>query len=222
MSASGLTWLQIINRVLARLREDAVAANDSTTYSAFIGSLVNQVKAEIEDAYRWNAMRDTYAVTCVAGTATYALTGSGMNTSIINGWNTTYPRELIRGTNAQFDRNFFGVSSVQTGVVTHYIPAGYDANYDTKIDLFPVPSGTDALKFNTYTPQADLSADATVPLCPQSVLIEETIARAMLERGDEGAPQPAPGETFIRRDLLDSAIARESAHDDTEQDWIPE
>lgn len=222
MSASGLTFLQIINRVLARLREDSVAAHNTTTYSTMIGTIVNQVKAEIEDAYHWNAMRDTYSVTAVPNTTTYALTGAGMNAMIIDGWNTTTPGPLKKGTNAAFNDRFFGVTTVQTGSVQEYIPAGYDANYDMKIDIWPNPSATNALKFNIFVPQADLAADATVALVPQSVLIEETIARAMLERGDEGAPQPQPGETFIRKDLLNSAIAREASHDDYENDWTPE
>ena len=31
-----------------------------------------------------------------------------------------------------------------------------------------------------------------------------------------------PGETFIMRDLLSAAIAREAGHDDYENDWVPE
>lgn len=222
MSASGLTFLQIINRVLSRLRENTVAAHDSTTYSTFIGTLVNQVKAEIEDAYQWNAMRDTYDVTAAPATATYALTGAGMNAIVMDGWNTTTNGKLTRGTNAEFNAKFFGVGTVQTGNVEQYIPAGFDANYDLKVDLWPVPATTNALKFNVYVPQADLAASATVPLCPQSVLIEETIARALVERGDEGALQPQPGETFIRKELLASAISREADHDPYELDWQAE
>lgn len=224
MSASGLTFVQIVNRVLSRLREATVADYNTTTYSTFIGTIVNQVKAEIEDAYQWNSMRDTYAVTALPTVATYALTGAGMNAMVMDGWNTTTNGKLAPGTNADFNSKFFGVTTVQTGNPTLYIPAGFDANYDLKVDIWPSPATTNALKFNVYVPQADLAASATVPLCPQSVLIEETIARAMVERGDEGAQQPPPGtgETFIRKDLLASAIAREADHDPYELDWQPE
>lgn len=44
----------------------------------------------------------------------------------------------------------------------------------------------------------------------------------MIERGDEMAPKPQPGETFIMRDLLSAAVAREAGHDDYENDWVPE
>jgi len=225
MSASGLTFLQIINRVLSRLREAEVAAYNTTIYSTFIGTIVNQVKAEIEDAFHWNSMRDTYAVTTTSGTATYALVGAGMNAVILDGWNTTTNGKLTPGTNADFNQKFFGTATVQTGNTQQYIAAGFDANYDLKVDIWPSPTATtNALKFNVYVPQADLAASATVPLCPQSVLIEETIARALLERGDEGAavPQGPPGSTFIRADLLSSAIAREDSYDPSESDWQAE
>jgi hypothetical protein len=67
-----------------------------------------------------------------------------------------------------------------------------------------------------------LSAGADVTLVPQSVLIEEVVARAMVERGDEAAPKPQQGETFIMRDLLASAISREAGHDPYELDWCAE
>jgi hypothetical protein len=166
MSASGLTYLQIINRVLGRLREGSVAANDSTEYSTFIGTLVNQVKAEIEDAFHWNSMRDTYSVSAEVGTTSYVLTGAGMNAVILNGWNSTTSQELRKSTNADFDQKFFGVESVHTGPVEQYLAAGFDANLDLKFDVWPSPSAANTLKLNVYVPQADLSSDSTVPLVP--------------------------------------------------------
>ena len=222
MAANALSFLQIINRVLVRLRESTVAANNSTDYSTMIGALVNSVKTDIEKAYYWNALRDTYAVSAVPNTTSYALASSGMNAVIIDGWNTTTSRRLTRGTNAEFDEYFYGASSVQTGDVEKYIPAGLDSNYDLQIDIWPSPASTNALKLTIFRPQADLSADADVPLVPQDVLIEEVIARALVEKGEEGIAPPQPGQTFIRTDLLADAVSREAGHDGTEMDWEPE
>jgi hypothetical protein len=220
MAASGLTWLQIINRVLERLREGSVSTYNETTYSTFLSSLANQVKSEIESAYPWNALRDTFSVTAVNGTTNYVLTNSGANATIIDGWNTTVPQKLTRGTNADFNAKFFGTTTVAAGPVEQYLPAGVDDTFDLRIDVWPNPSSTNTIKFNVMVPQADIAAGATVPLCPQDVLIEETIARARVERGDEDAPRPQPGETFILKDILQSAISREAGHDGNELlDW---
>jgi len=227
MTIYGQTYLQLVNKVLARMREASVATVTETTYSTLIGNLMNQVKSEIEQAFPWNALRDTYAINTVAGTSSYAFTDAGPDAKVLGdtGWDTTTPDLVRRGTNAQFDSNFFGVTSaaVESGPPKYFVPAGVDANYDLKIDVWPVPDAVYALKFNVYVPQAELTNGSDIPLIPQSLLVEETVARAMIERGDEMAPKPPmPGSTFILTDLLASEIAREDGHDPMEQDWETE
>lgn len=224
MSASGLTFLQIINRVLSRLREATVSANGETTYSTFIGTLVNQVKTEIEAAYYWQALRSMVSVTTVIGTTSYTLTGAGSEGIIVDAFNTTNIQRLRRGTNLLFNDFYYAQSPVQTGPATYFLPGGLDStsSYDRKVDIWPSPDTAETLKFEVFIPQADLSADATVALVPQSVLIEEVVARALNERGDDTAPKPAPGEVFIMKDLLAAAVSRESGMDDEELDWVAE
>lgn len=222
MAAFGLTYLQLVNRVLARLREAQVATVNETTYSTFIGTLLNQVKAEVENAYYWNPLRVTYIITTTQNVSSYNFVGAGADAVILEGWNTTAPRPLTRGTNVQFNEWYFGQTTTPTGSTTHFIPSGLSANNDLRVDVYPMPSTAETLKFNLYQPQADLSADGDVCYCPQTVLLEETIARAMFERGDESAPKPQPGETFILRELLSSAAARDSGHDPQEANWEPE
>jgi hypothetical protein len=228
MASSALTLLQIINTVLVRLRESTVAAYNTTEYSTQITGVVNQVKTEIEEAYRWDSMRDTYVVTAVSGTTGYGLTSSGMNAEIIAGWNTTTGCKLTLGTNPAFDHYFFGLAAGQTlltGYVTEYLPAGLDANYDLKVDIYPSPTSNNTLKFQVYRPQNDLAANGDIPLCPQNVLVEETIARMLLERGDDGAAQPDPTSgsgKFVRTDLLAKAVMKAQGEDPSEMDWVPE
>ena len=224
MGTYGQTYLQLVNKILPRLREATVSTVSENTYSTFIGSLLNQVKAELERSYYWNALRDTYAITTLTdGTSSYVFTGAGPDAVILDGWNTTQKAPLAEGTNAEFDSFFFGSGTpLQSGSVTKYIAAGVSSDFDLKIDVLPTPNTADVLKFNLYVPQADLSNDADVARVPQDVLIEETVARAMVERGDEEAPKPMPGETWILKDMLATAIARESGRDDSEMDWVPE
>lgn len=221
MAVGSLTWLQIINRILVRLREGTVAANNTTDYSSMVGQLVNQVKTEIEKAYYWQSMRSTYSVSATVGNTNYSLTGAGKNAVIIDGWNITVPRTITRGTNADFNAKFFGVTTVQTGYVEQFLPAGLNTSYDLTVDVWPSPSVSQSLKFTVYVPQADLALDGDIPLVPQEVLIEETIARLMIERGDEGTTRPQPGYTFVMTDLLAAAVSIEEGQDDDEMVWEP-
>jgi hypothetical protein len=224
MATYGKTYLQLTNLVLERMREGTVATVTENLYSTLISRLINQVKNEIEQAFYWNALRDTYSINTVADTTSYTFTDAGPEAVVISAWDTTSQNQLKRGTNAQFDLFYFGVSSgnIRTGAPTHYLPAGVSTDYDLRIDLLPKPDAVYALQVNVYKPQDDLSAGGDVPLIPQGVLVEEVVARLMNERGDEAAPKAQPGDTFIMRDLLSAAIAREAGHDDSEMDWETE
>lgn len=221
MAATGLTYLQIVNSVLVRLREAQVAAVSSTTLSALIGSLVNEIKDEVEDAARWYALRNTWTVTTASGTTSYSLTSSGMNAVIINGWNTVTGQELTRISNRRMDELFFGVGSsgsVATGQPETYAENGFDSNYDLKVDIWPQPTAVGMLKFNLYQPQPALTTDSTVPLAPQHVIIAGAIARALRERGGEDA-QTSQAQEQVYMSLLSSAVSRELERDTEEMDW---
>ena len=221
MPAFGQTKLQIINAVLPRLREATVATSSSTTYAALISSLVNVVKTQIEAAWQWRDLRDTYTVTAVPGTTSYTLTSSGQFAQIIDVWNTTTGRKVARGTTHGFNKKFFGQTPVQTGDVREYNPVGLDGSYDVVIDTWPNVTASNVLKVNLYLPAADPATDATVILVPNQILIEGVIAYAMAERGDDnGIGVQMQMEIYQR--MLGDAIAAEIGQDSSEADWTPD
>ena len=58
-----MTYLQLINSVLVRLREQEITAeqfdSNSNPYWKFIGSTINDAKDRVEDAWQWSALRST-------------------------------------------------------------------------------------------------------------------------------------------------------------------
>jgi hypothetical protein len=58
-----MTYLQLVNSVLRRLREDEVSSVSQNSYSKLIGEFVNDAKRSVEDAYDWTALRTTLTVT---------------------------------------------------------------------------------------------------------------------------------------------------------------
>jgi len=219
MPAFGKTRLQIINEVLPRLREKTVATSSSTTYATLVASVLNTVKTQIEQAWQWRSLRDTYTVTVVPGTTSYALTSSGQFATIIDAWNTTTNFPLERGTTRGFNEKFFGVSTVQTGDVQEYNVVGLDANFDVQIDTWPNVTRSNVLKVNLYLPQQD-PADSTVILVPNQVLIEGMVAYLMAERGDDSGVS-AQAQQDLYKEMLGGAIAAEIGQDQSEADWVP-
>ena len=221
MPAYGQTRLQIVNAVLPRLREATVATTSSTTYAAFIASVLNSVKTQIESAWQWRDLRDTYSVTVTPGTTSYSLTGSGQFAQVLDVWNTTAHAEVERGTTRGFNEKFFGAATVQTGDVTQYNPVGLDGNYDMVIDTWPNVTSTNSLKVNLYLPAADPATDSTVILVPNQILIEGIIAYAMAERGDDNGVG-VQTQLALYQQMLGDAIAAEIGQDSSEADWNPD
>ena len=54
-----MTYLDLVNDVLIRLRENEVTSVQDNAYSKLIGKFVNDAKRQCEDAYNWNALSDT-------------------------------------------------------------------------------------------------------------------------------------------------------------------
>ena len=219
MPAFGQTRLQIINAVLPRMREATVATSSSTVYAALVASVLNTVRTQIEQAWTWKNLRDTYTVTVTPGTTSYSLTSSGQFAKILDIWNTTSNGEVKQGTFHAFNQRFFGEDTVATGDVTEYNVVGLDSNYDLQIDTWPNVTATNSLRVNLYLPQAD-PADATVILVPNQVLIEGMVAYLIAERGDDNGVA-LQMQQQLYQDMLAGAISAEAGQDASEVDWYP-
>lgn len=219
--AAGQTRLQIINAVLPRLREATVATSSSTIYATLIAGLLVTVKNQIEQAWQWRALRDTFDITVLPNVTTYSLTSSGQFAQIIDVWNRTTNLEVQQGTMRDFNQKFFGVTTVQTGDVTLYSPTGLDSNFNIQIDTWPNVVGTNALKANVYVPQTPDPADSTAIIIPNQVLIEGIIAYALAERGDDNGTA-AQAQMDLYKVMLSDTIAGEVRQDQSEVDWDSE
>ena len=220
MPAYGQTKLQIVNAVLPRMREATVATSSSTVYAALVSAVLNTVRTQIEQAWMWKALRDTYTVTVTPGSVSYSLTGSGQFARIMDVWNTTSDAEVTPGSYHTFNERFFANDVVSTGNVTEYNQVGLDSNYDIQIDIWPNVLATNVLKVNLYLPQPDPAADSTVILVPNQILIEGMVAYLMAERGDDNGVAYQQQQQLYQ-DMLAGAIAAEAGQDQTEVDWYP-
>ena len=212
-----MTYLQLVNAVLARLREDSVASVSTSAYSRLIGKFVNDAKRQVEDAWDWDAMSTTLTLNTVAGTSTYVLTGSGLKPKGISVNDITNRSSL---SNVPIKWIF---DQQQLATVSNANPAYYAWNVndgtDSKVELFPTPNGAYTLKFNLYVQQADLSADADVLILPHEAIEMGAYARTLVERGEDGGLSSSEAYGIFKGILADQ-VALESSRFIENDVWV--
>jgi hypothetical protein len=203
-----MTYLELVNDVLVRLRESTVSTVGETTYSSLIGKFVNDAKRQIEDSYTWNALAQTVTITTSSGVSSYALTGAGQKFRVTDAINTTSVITLDNITVADMNRKLnFGTPS--QSIPSEFCYNGVDGNGDTKVDLFPVPNGVYTLLFDLIIPQANLSADGTSVKVLDYLVTQSAYARALIERGEDGGTNSTEAYALFKG-MLSDAIAMES------------
>jgi hypothetical protein len=180
-----MTYLECVNRVLVRLRENEVTTINETPYSKLIGALVNSVKIEVEDAWDWSALRTTLTAITSASLFNYVLVDSGTRLRVLDVINDTDNFVMYQRGTKWFNQQFL-LSNQQEGSPLYFNFNGVTSDGDTQVDFFPIPDGVYNLRLNIILPQNELVADSTVIQVPGTLLVEGTLARAISERGDDG------------------------------------
>jgi hypothetical protein len=214
-----MTYLELINDVLIRLREPVVTANNQTAYSTLIGKFVNDAKRQIEDTFSWNVLGQTITVTTASSTASYSLTGAGQKFQVMDVINTTSNVGLINITFVDMNRKL-NFTPLVNSIPTEFAFDGVDASYDTKVNLYPIPDGVYTIKFALTVPQATLASDSTVVSVPDVLVAQNAYARALIERGEDGGTSSS--EAFLLyKAMLSDHIALESTRYPENQEFVP-
>lgn len=203
-----MTYLELVNDVLTRLRETNVSTVSETSYSALIGKFVNDAKRQIEDAYSWNVLSTTITITTTANTHSYSLTGAGQKFQVSDAINSTSVIGLKNISFVDMNRKL-NFATPATSIPSEFTFSGVDASGDTKVELFPVPNGVYTILFDLIVPQAALSSDGTSVKVLDYLVTQSAYARALIERGEDGGT--ASSEAYaLFRGMLSDAIAMES------------
>lgn len=203
-----MTYLTLVNNVLARLRESSVASVSTTSLSQLVGKFVNDAKVQVENAWNWDALSQTITVTTSAGVTTYTVTGSGLRHKQVILNNTTQ-QSAVHNVPIQWIIDQQQRTSGVTGPVTYYAWNGNDGT-DSKIEVWPTPQGVETLKVNLYVSQLPLSADGDILLVPSEAVEMGAYARALVERGEDGGLSSS--EAFgLYKGILADQIAIESS-----------
>ena len=212
-----MTYLQLVNSVLRRLREDEVTSVSQNSYSKLIGEFVNDSKRTVEDAYDWTALRDTLTVSTDATAFNYTLVGSGNRMKILDVANDT-SNFFLQYRTSHWMNNAFLINDAPTGTPQFYSFNGVDANGDNGVDLYPKPDGVYQVRFNVVLRTDDFTVDTDNMLIPSSPVVQIATALGARERGETGGTSAAELFALADRTLAD-AIAFDAAQHPEETIW---
>jgi len=219
-----MTYRELINQVLIRLREETISSNwsgninDSSTvsdYQKVIGSLVNDTKRTAETYHDWLVLRETVNVSTVASTKNYNLS-SGQEFKVLDVTNNSTGNSLSPVTQQYL--NSIKYPTDPTGEPNYYGFNGADSSNNLKVDLSPIPTEAQTISFDIVKYQDDLTLAATVLKIPAQPIVLGAWARAIAERGEDGGTQSsaAAAEAMV---VLNQAVMRDSGNSKYDTDW---
>tara|TARA_R110000796_G_scaffold6866_1_gene24025 strand:+ start:237 stop:884 length:648 start_codon:yes stop_codon:yes gene_type:complete len=212
-----MSYLDIVNNILKRLRERTVSTVNESSYSSLIAVLVNDAKETVENAFQWSGLRTTLTATTTSGTFNYELNGSLNAVTVLDVINVTDNFFLKPKGSHEFNKLFLS-NNVGTGSPYYYSFNGISTDGDTKVDLYPIPDAEYTIRFNCVLRTTDLVNDTdkiTIPTKPIELLAH---ALAVEERGEDGGMTSVSAYARATTALQD-AVALDSNKHSEELIW---
>ena len=219
-----MTFRELINEVLIRLREETIATdwsgniNDSSTvtdYQKVIGSLINDSKRNIESYHDWLVLRETVDITTVSGTRNYSL-ASGQEIKIMDVIDQSQGTHLVQVSRQYINSTKYPTSN--SGDPLYYAFNGADSSNNLKVDLEPIPNSAQTISFDIVKFQDELKIASTTLKIPEQVVIIGAWMRAVAERGEDGGTQSSV-IAMEYKELLNQTVILDAGNTQFESDW---
>jgi hypothetical protein len=211
------TYLELVNAVLVRLREDTVATVQGTddVVVSLVKEFVNDAKRTVEDAHTWSALSKEWEVSTTIGNDKLVLTDSHKS-PIIDYIYDDRGMKLTLSNKESLRRK--AAMSGEAGTPTHYIVDGTEANGDTRLRIWPAPKAVSTYTAYGYERTAPLSLDSDMLAVPAAPVIYLAEALAARERGEIGGL--ASSELLmLAKQYLSDAIAMDATNNDMDNNW---
>ena len=203
-----MTYLDLVNNVLRRLRETEVSTVAANSYSKMVGDFINDAKDLVENAWDWSELRTLITLTTSDGDYTYTLTGSGHKIKEFLVINDTSDIVMEYRTSNWFEKQFL-LQTPLSGAPKYYTYNGADSNGDMILEVYPKPDGIYSLKFKAAKRNASLSSDSDTMKIPAVPVIHLAVAFASRERGETGGTS-TPEYFEMANKYLSDAIAQDA------------
>jgi hypothetical protein len=214
-----MTYLDIVNNVLVRLREREVSSVNENAYSKLIGQFVQDANQEVENAWDWSSLRTTLTATTSSGVFSYELNTAGRSFEILNVINDTSNDFMEYRTAREFD-NWYLNNTPASGSPKYFSWNGVSSDGDAQVDIYPKPDGVYSLRFNMIKRSEELTSDTQKISVPEKPVQMLAYAKAVDERGEDNGQAAASAYKTAARALSD-AIALDSARHPEELIFAP-
>ena len=215
-----MTYLQLVNSVLRRLREDEVVSveNSTDSYIKLIGDYVNDAKRIVEDSWDWTMLRviDTFS------------TSSGQYIIQLDNLGNSFKTLMVRNTDTNSDMKQVSYYELAK---KHFNPSSGSPQYFSydnelveagKVSMlvYPTPDKEEDLQLYVVKKTDGLTTDNEILKVPSAPVIHYAVALAARERGETGGTSAQ--ELFSVADtMLADAIAIDASRVPYETIWTP-
>jgi len=213
-----MTYIELINKVLKKLREETTVDVAASPYINLIGVFVNEAKREVEEAWDWTHLRKDLTVTTVSGTSRYVLTGLGEGYKILQVLNDASDSVMRRMSYTWYKRQQY-LGTTSTGQALYWNINGVDTNGDPYVDIYPEPSSAETLIFNVVDYQDDLVNNIDELTVPDYPVFLGAYSKAVEERGEDGGQSSRKVETQYQKSLS-ATVARDAGLQEEETEWL--
>jgi hypothetical protein len=214
-----MTYLELVNNVLLRLRERQVGTVNENAYSQLIGQFVNDSVQEIEQVWDWSSLRTTLSATTSSGVFSYELNTAGTAFEILNVINDTSNDFMEYRTSTQFD-DWYLNSTPASGSPKYFSWNGVANDGDAQVDFYPKPDGAYSIRFNMIKRSPEMTSDTDDVIVPYKGVQLLAYAKAVEERGEDGGQSAQNAYRTANRAISD-AIALDSARHPEELIYAP-
>lgn len=214
-----MTFLQAINAVLRRLREDSVTASNSSDYSKLIADFVNQAIYDTEHAWDWNCLKETITITTAASDSLYDFHTADVK--IIEAINQT-SSWMMRPIPADYQHRLTYLDTSSEDSPYYYSFLSKNGT-SSQVKLYPTPDAVESLQFLCvkHTPlyALDGTDDANEIVVPSHPIILNAYAMAVSERGEDGGLSFSEADQIAKSALADAISLDMSLNHPSEIAW---
>lgn len=212
-----MTYLELVNAVLVRLREDtitSVSGSDDVVVN-LVKEFVNDAKKVVEESHAWTALSTEWEQSSTIGDEYLVLTDSARHV-IIDYIYDSEGNKLKLSDKESLRRKALQLSTNNTP--TKYIVDGKDSVGDLRLRVCPTPKEVKTYTIFGYQSTPALSEDTDRLVVPSQPVIYTAQALAARERGEVGGQSPSELMAIAKQSLSD-AIATDSTNSDLNNIW---